>query len=216
MVTNEQMSEQESVIKKVLQRINQLSLSTKVIAIVVVVFLVLLVVSIPGDRNELLARQSRVEAAQTAFDEALPTISPVIENVVTFLDESEVDLSGNQAYSRLTSAVTTFNRATSTTASRFQGLVRFSENVHALIDGNNAVEELDTEEFRILLSEMDTTLGTAWLALMELNTSVDEYNGYNNWISAKITSMLFGLPQSYPDPIPAKNSLNNNTSLVQQ
>jgi hypothetical protein len=216
MVTNEQTSGQKPAIKKVLQRFNQLSLSTKVIAIVVLAFLVLQVVSIPGDRNELLARQARVEAAQTAFDEALPTITTVMENIVTFLDESEVDLSGNQSYTRITGAVTTFTRATSATSSRFQGVVRFSENAHALLDGTNAVEELDTDEYRLLLSDMDTTLSNAWLTLMELNTSIDEYNGYNNWISAKITSMLFGLPQNYPDPIPDNSSLNNNTSLLQQ
>lgn len=216
MTTHQQTIEQESAITKVLQRLNKLSLSTKVIAVIGVIFLVLLVISIPGDRNELNTRQERVEAAQTAYDAALPTIPTVMENIVTFLDSSDVDLSGNQSYTRLSSAVTAFNRANSATSSRFQGVIRFSDNAHALLDGTNAVEELDTEEFRTLLSDMDITLNNAWLALMELNTSIDEYNGYNNWMSAKITSMLFGLPQNYPDPIPANSSLNNNTTLLQQ
>jgi len=216
MTTHEQTNEQDSAMSKVLHRVNQFSLSTKIMAVLVLVFLVLLIISIPGDRNELLTRQERVESAQTAYDAALPTIPTVMENIVTFLDSSDVDISSNQSYTRLSSAVTAFNRANSATSSRFQAVIRFRDNAHALLDGTNAVEELDTEEFRTLLSDMDITLNNAWLALMELNTSIDEYNGYNNWVSAKITSMLFGLPQNYADPIPANSSLNNNTALLMQ
>ncbi len=216
MTTHEQTINQDSAMSKVLHRLNRFSLSTKIIAVLVLAFLVLLVISIPGDRNELRTRQERVESAQTAYDAALPTIPTVMENIVTFLDSSDTDISSNQSYTRISSAVTAFNRTNSATSSRFQAVIRFRDNAHALVDGTNAVEELDTEEFRTLLSDMDITLNNAWLAFMELNTSIDEYNGYNNWISAKITSMLFDLPQNYVDPIPANSSLNNNTALLMQ
>ena len=111
-------------------------------------------------------------------------------------------------------ALTAFNRADATVASRFQGVVTFSRNVHSLLDGNNAIPELDTEEFRALVADMDTTLSVAWLALMELNGAIDEYNGYHNWISATVAAALFGLPQGYPDPVPANSQLLR-TSLSQ-
>jgi hypothetical protein len=61
---------------------------------------------------------------------------------------------------------------------------------------------------------MDTTLGVALLSLLELNKSVDDYNGYQNWISAKIAVALFNLPQGYADPLPARSQLKS-TSLDQ-
>jgi hypothetical protein len=123
-------------------------------------------------------------------------------------------LSDNRLYTRLSSALTTFNRANATGASRFQGVVTFSTNVHSLLDGDNAVPELDTEEFRTLVADMDTTLSVAFLALMELNDAVDEYNGYHNWMSASLAGAIFGLPPGYPDPVPANSRLNRE-SLTQ-
>jgi hypothetical protein len=110
--------------------------------------------------------------------------------------------------------MTAFNRANGSVASRFQGLVTFSTNIHSLLDGNNAVPELDTAEFRALVSDMDTTLSVALLALMELNDAVDDYNGYRSWISANIAGLLFGLPQGYADPVPSSSRLNRE-SLAQ-
>ena len=194
--------------------LNRLSLRNKIIGVAVLVFLVLLVISIPSDQSQLLARQERVEAAQVAYDLALPAVDPVMERVVAFIDNTGVDLSGNRTYTGLSNAMTTFNRTTSTAASRFQGAVTFSTNVHSLLDGANAVPELDTSEFRTVVSDTDTTLGVALLALMELNDAIDEYNGYHNWISAGVAGALFGLPQGYTDPVPA-NSRLNPTSLDQ-
>lgn len=58
---------------------------------------------------------------------------------------------------------------------------------------------------------MDTTLTVAWSAMMELNVSIDEYNGYNNWISAKVAGAISGLPPGYTDPVPANSRLNRAT-----
>ncbi|MBZ0301603.1 MAG: hypothetical protein K8J31_17790, partial [Anaerolineae bacterium] len=101
-----------------------------------------------------------------------------------------------------------FNRANATIASRFQGIVTFSKNIHDLLEGSNAVPALDTDEFRIQVADMDTTMGVALLALMELNVATDEYNGYYNWISAKVAGALFGRPQGYADPVPTNSRLN--------
>lgn len=193
----------------ILNRLNRMSLRNKVIAVVVIIFIVLLLVSIPSDRGVILDRQERVESAQIVYDLALPTISPVMLAVKDYLDNAatDIDLSGNRDYTQLERAWDTVNRDTSTPSARFRSVVTFSENVHDLLEGSDAVEELDTEELRDLVLEMDTTLSVAWLALMELNTSVDEYNGYQNWLSAKLTSALFGLPTSYPDPISSRDRL---------
>ncbi|MBN1920967.1 MAG: hypothetical protein JW892_06965 [Anaerolineae bacterium] len=191
--------------KGVLNRLNRLSFRNKVIGVVVLVFLALLVLSIPGDRNELLTRQERVEAAQIAYDLAFPAVSPIMESVKTFLDGTGVDLSDNRLYTGLEGKLTTFNRASVTTASQFQAVVMFHRNVHALLE---AVPELDTNEFRAIVTEMDTTLSVAFVALLELNTSIDEYNGYHSWISAQVAGALFGLPQNYTDPVPARNRLD--------
>ncbi|MCZ7546748.1 MAG: hypothetical protein M5R40_25945 [Anaerolineae bacterium] len=187
--------------------LNRLSLRSKIIGVALLVLVVLLIISIPNDQSQLVARQERVEAAQIAFDLTLPAIAPMMERVIASIDDAGVDLSANRLYTGLSSALTTFNRADATVASRFQGLVTFSRNVHSLLDGNNAVPELDTDEFRTLVAEMDTTLSVAWIALMELNVSTDEYNGYQNWISAKVARALFGLPQGYPDPVPTNSPL---------
>lgn len=203
-----QEAEKRGFLEGLLSFLNRLSLRNKVIGAALLVFLVLLVYSIPGDRNELLARQEKVDAAQVAYDLALPAVDPIMEDVIAFIDDTGVDLSGNRSYSRLSSALTSFNRASATPARRFQGVVTFSTHVHSLLDGDNAVPELDTDEFRALVADMDTTLSVAFLALLELNDVIDEYNGYHNWISASLAGAIFGLPQGYPDPVPANSRLN--------
>jgi len=194
--------------------LNRLSLRNKIIGAAVLVFLVLLVISIPGDQSQLLARQERVEAAQVAYDLAFPAVGPTIDSVKAFLDETETDLSENRLYTGLTNAMSTFNRANATVASRFQGIVTFSRNIHDLLEGSNAVPALNTDEFQLLVADMDTTMGVALLALMELNVATDEYNGYHSWISANIAGALSGLPQGYPDPVPTNSRLNRE-SLTQ-
>jgi hypothetical protein len=208
MTENTQSTGQEVEKKGILNFLKRLSLRNKVIGVALLVFLVLLVISIPGDRNELLARQERVDAAQVSYDLALPAVAPIMESVIAFIDDTGVDLSGNQSYTRLSTALTAFNRANATAVSRFQAVVTFSTNVHSLLDGNNAAPELDTDEFQTLVADMDTTLSVAFLALMELNDAIDEYNGYHNWISASLAGAIFGLPQGYPDPVPANSRLN--------
>ncbi len=214
MTANAKPAGQEAEKKGFLHRLNRLSLRNKIIGGVLLVFLVLLIISIPGDRNELLARQERVDVAQVAYDLALPTVAPMMESAIAFIDDTGVDLSGNQSYTRLSSALTTFNRANATGASRFQAVVTLSTNIHALMEGDNAIPELDTEEFRTLVADMDTTLSVAFLALMDLNDAIDAYNGYHNWISASLAGAIFGLPQGYPDPIPSNSRLNRE-SLTQ-
>ncbi len=194
--------------------LNRLSLRNKIIGVAVLAFLVLLVISIPGDRNELLARQVKVDAAQVAYELALPAVTPIMESVIASIDDTGVDLSANRSYTGLSSTLTTFNRANSTVVSRFQAVLTFSGNVHSLLDGDKAVPELDTVEFRTLVAEMDTTLSVAWSAMMDMNVAIDEYNGYHNWISASVAGALFGLPQGYPDPVPANSRLNRE-SLTQ-
>ena len=196
--------------KRFLNRLSRLSRRNKIIGIVLLVFLVLVVVSIPGDHSQLLARQERVEAAQVAYDLAFPAVGPVIENVNAFLLDAGVDLSANRSYTALASTLNTFNRANAATASQFQAVVTFHRNVHTLLDD---VPALESAGFGPVVSEMDTTLGVAWLALMEMNTAIDEYNGYHSWISASMTGALFGLPQGYADPISPRSNLNNSTSL---
>jgi hypothetical protein len=205
MTANAKTVGQEAEKKGFLNRLNRLSFRNKVIGVVVLVFLVLLVISIPGDRSELLARQERVEAAQIAYDLAFPAVSPIMESVKTFLDNTGVDLSDNRLYTGLESRLATFNRENITTASRFQAAVTFHNNVHSLLD---AAPELDTDEFQAIVAQMDTTLGVAFLALMELNVSIDEYNGYHNWLSAQVAGVLFDLPQGYTDPVPARSRLD--------
>lgn len=194
--------------------LNRLSRRNKIIGVALLVFLVLLVISIPGDRNELLARQVKVDAAQVAYELALPAVAPIMESVIASVDDAGVDLSGNRLYTGLSSTLTTFNRDNATVVNRFQAVVTFSGNVHSLLDGANAVPELDTDEFRTLVAEMDTTLSVAWSAMMALNVAIDEYNGYHNWISATVAGALFGLPQGYTDPVPANSRLNRE-SLTQ-
>ena len=191
--------------KGFLNRLNRLSLRNKIIGVAVLVFLALLVISIPGDRNELLARQERVEAAQIAFDLALPAVGPIMESVQAFLDDTETDLSENRSYTGLSSILATFTRENVAVASQFQAVVRFHGNVHSLLDD---VPELDTDEFRAIVVEMDTTLSVAFLALMEMNVAIDEYNGYHSWISASLAGALFGLPQGYTDPVLARSRLD--------
>lgn len=205
MTTNAKTTGQEAEKKGFLNRLNRLSLRNKIIGVAVLVFLALLIISIPGDRNELLVRQERVEAAQIAFDLALPAVGPIMESVKAFLDDTEIDLSGNRSYTGLSGTLTTFNRENVTVASQFQAVVTFHGNVHSLLD---AVPELDTDEFRAMVVEMDTTLSVAFLALVEMNDSIDEYNGYHSWISASLAGALFGLPQGYTDPVPANSRLN--------
>jgi hypothetical protein len=210
MTTNAKTTGQEAEKKGFLNRLNRLSRRNKIIGGAVLVFLVLLVVSIPGDQSQLLARQERVDAAQVAYDLAFPAVGPIMESVSAFLDNTGVDLSGNRLYTGLASTLTTFNRANAAIASQFQAVVTFHRNVHSLLDD---VPELESPGFRTIVTEMDTTLGVAWLALMELNTAIDEYNGYHSWISAGLAGALFGLPQGYTDPIPPRSNLNSSTSL---
>ncbi len=191
--------------------LNRLSLRNKLIGVALLVFVVLLVISIPGDQSQLLARQEKVEDAQVAYDLALPAVEPVMQGVIAFIDDTGVDVAGNRLYTGLSSAVTTLNRTNATTASRFQGVVTFSRNAHDLLEGSNAVPELDTDEFRLLIADMDTTLGVNLLALMELNDTIDEYNGYQNWISAKIATAIFNLPPGYTDPVPTNSRLNRES-----
>ena len=191
--------------------VNRMSLRNKIIGVALLVFLVLLVISIPGDQNQLIARQSRVDAAQIAYDLAVPAVDPMMQSVIAMIDENGVDVASNRLRTGLTSALTTFNRANATGASRFQGVVTFSTNVHSLLDGDNAVAELDIPELRTLVTDMDTTLSVAFLALMELNDAVDEYNGYQSWISAKLASAIFGLPQGYTDPVASTSRLNRES-----
>ncbi len=205
MPANAQTAGQEAEKKDFLSRLSRLSLRNKVIGVAVLVFLALLVISIPGDHNELLARQERVEAAQTAFDLALPAVGPIMESVKAFLDDTETDLSSDRLYTGLSNTLTTFNRENVAVANQFQAVVTFHSNVHSLLD---TVPELDTDEFRTIVAEMDTTLSVAFLALMELNVSIDEYNAYHNWISASLAGVLFGLPEGYADPVPARSRLD--------
>lgn len=213
MTANSKTTGQEVEKRSFLDRLKQLSLRNKIIGVVVLIFLVLLVISIPGDQSQLLARQERVDAAQVAYDLGLPAVGPIMESVSASLDATGIDLSDNRSYTRLSGTLTTYNRDNTSVASRFQAVVTFSENVHLLLDGDNAIPELDTVGFRTLVSNMDATLSVAWLALMELNTSIDEYNGYHKWISAKLTGALFGHPQGYTDPVPPNSRLNRSTSL---
>jgi hypothetical protein len=106
-----------------------------------------------------------------------------------------------------------FNRVNAATESQFRAVVTFSDNVHSLLDGDNAVPELDTAEFRLLVAEMDTTLSVAFIAMMEMNVQIDEYNSYHNRISAMVAGPLFGLPSGYTDPVPSRSRLNRETSL---
>jgi hypothetical protein len=204
MTANAKPTGQETEKKGLLNRLNRLSLRNKIIGVAVLVFLVLLVISIPSDQSQLLARQERVEAAQVAYDLAFPAVGPTIDSVKAFLDEAETDLSENRLYTGLTNAMSTFNRTNATAASRFQGIVTFSRNIHDLLEGSDAV----LRGLRLLVADMDMTMGVALLALMELNVATDEYNGYHNWISASVAGALFGLPQGYPDPVPANSRLN--------
>lgn len=193
--------------------LRNLSRRNKIIGIAILVLLVLLIVSIPGDRNVLLARQERIEAAEVAYNLALPTVSPALENIKAYLDASGLDLSANRSYTGLPTMITKFNSAT-TEVGQFQEVVTFRKSVHALMEGTNVVPELDTDEFKTLVADMDTTLSVAIIALIELNTATDEYNSYHNWISATVAGALFSLPQSYEDPIPTKSPLNR--TLLQQ
>ena len=194
--------------------LKRLSLRNKVIVAVVIVFLLFIIYSIPGDRTELRARQEGVETAQTAYDLATPAVAPVMERVIAYLNDTGVDMSENRSFTRLSSVMTTFNRTNASPATQFQAVVTFSQNVHLLLDGPDAVAELDTVEFRTVVAEMDTTLSVALLAALEMNASIDAYNGYQNWISAKLAAALFNLPQGYADPLPVSTRLKS-TSLDQ-
>ena len=76
MTANAKTIGQEAEKQSFLNRLTRLSLRNKVIGIAILVFLVLLIVSIPGDRNELLARQERVEASQVARELSLSAVGP--------------------------------------------------------------------------------------------------------------------------------------------
>ena len=214
MVANVKATGQEAERKSFLDRLNSLSLRNKVIGIAVLVLVALLVISIPGDHNELLVRQERVEVAQIAYELSLPAVNPIMELVKGSLDSSGAVPSDDSRYTSLPRALTTFGNANASLDSRIRAFVLFSNNIHQLLDGTNNVAELDTVEFRTLVAEMDATLGVALLAVLEMNTAIDDYNGYSNWISAKIAVALFNLPQSYADPLPARSRLTS-TSLDQ-
>ena len=68
MTTSSKSTGQEAEKKGFLNRMNSMSRRNKIIGVAVLVFLVLLVISIPNDQSQLLTRQERVEAAQIAFD----------------------------------------------------------------------------------------------------------------------------------------------------
>jgi hypothetical protein len=201
-------SDQRTGIKGFLKR---LSLRNKVIVAVVIVFLLFIIYSIPGDRAELRFRQEGVETAQTAYDLATPAVAPVMERVIAYLNDTGVDMSDNRSFTRLSSVMTTFNRTNASPATQFQAVVTFSQNVHLLLDGPDAVAELDTAEFRTLVAEMDTTLSVAFVALMEMNSKIDAYNSYHRRISAKVTSALFDLPTGYTDPVPSTSRLDSES-----
>lgn len=186
----------------------RISLRNKIIGAAVLVLLLLIVISIPGDRSELIARAERVDAAQIAYDLAIPAVAPVMEGVVAFIDETGLDLSENRSYTGLAANLSTFTRANSNMANQFQGVITFSRNVHSLVDGANAVPELATDEFQAVVADMDTTLSVALLTLMELNDSVDAYNGYHGWISARLAGAIYSLPDGYADPVPSSSRLN--------
>jgi hypothetical protein len=209
MTTNaESTSDRETGIKGFLKR---LSLRSKVIVAVVIVILLFVIYSVPGDRTKLLALEEGVETAQIAYDLATPAVAPVMEKVIAYLNDTGVDMSDNRSFTQLSSGVTTFNRANASPATRFQAVVTFSRNVNSLLDGPNAVAELDTIEFRALVAEMDTTLSVAFVALMELNSNIDEYNGYYKRITAKLTAVLFDLPRGYTDPVPSVSRLTSES-----
>lgn len=195
--------------------LSNLSLRNKAIGSAVIVFIALLVFLVPGDREELTSRQERVVSAQSAFDLANENIAPVLESVIAFIDEVDVDLSGNRTYTGLASSVSTFNRANASITTKYLAVIKFRDNIHKLLDGSSTVdpvEELNSDEYRTVVAQMDGTLNIAWLALMEMNVSIDEYNEYGRWVSAWVTSTVFGLP-GYEDPIPTSSRLNRNTSL---
>jgi hypothetical protein len=204
----ESTSDQKTGIRGFLKR---LSLRNKVIIAVVIVFLLFIIYSIPGDRTELRARQEGVETAQIAYDLATPPVAPVMDKVMAYLNDTGVDMSDNRSFTQLSSAVTTFKRANVLPATQFQAVVTFSRNVHLLLVGPNAVAALDTVEFRTLVAEMDTTLSVAFVALMEMNSKIDAYNGYHRRISAKVTTALFDLPKGYTDPVPSTSRLTSES-----
>lgn len=214
MTANVKTTAQKAEKKGFLDRLNRLSLRNKVIGIAVLLFLVLLIVSIPGDRNELLTRQQRVESAQIARELSLSAIGPTMESVKAFLDGTEIDLTDNRSYTGLERNLATFKNANSTVSSQFQAVVTFSKSIHSLLEGSNAVAELDTVEFRNLVTDMDVTFSVDLLALIEMNVSIDEYNGYHSWISASLAGALFNLPQGYDDPLLSSSRLSS-TSLDQ-
>lgn len=183
------------------------SLRTRIIVLAVLVFLVLVVTSIPGDQATLILRQRNVDVAQTAYNTAFSVVGPTMESVKAYIDGTGVDLSENRLYTGLTTALTTFNRNNSKIASKFQGVLTFYNNIHALLDGDNPVPELDTQDFRALVADMDTKFGVGLTSLNTLNSAIDEYNAYHTWISASIAGALYGLPGGYPDPLPADSPL---------
>jgi hypothetical protein len=195
--------------------LKRLRLRYKVIAAVVVVFVIYILVSIPGDKSELRARQDRVEIAQTAYDLANPAVAPTLETMMVAIEEAEID-PANRMLTRLSSAVTAFNRTNSSVASRFTAVVTFHKTIHALLDGPDAVPELDTPEFRALVVDMDTTFSVALIALMELNVKVDEYNGYHNKISARFAGAFYGLPSGFDDPVPSRSRLDSESLDLDQ
>jgi len=195
-------------------RFKRLSRFWQIVILLVLAFIIWVVISIPGDRSELLDRQDTTETTRLAFNGTLPDVGTALEAVSVHLENADIDLSGNQLYTRLGTALTSFNRTNTAISRRVSGAVTFSENVHSLLDGNNAVEELDTEEFRELVAEMDVVLNTMWLALQDYNTAVDQYSDYSGNFSAAWTiRIIFGFP-SYDDPIPDGDRLNGNTSLL--
>ena len=194
--------------KSLLDRIKGMSFRNKVIGAAVLVFLVLLMVSIPGDTNVLFVHAERVATAQVAYDLAIEPVGPMMESVKLFIDEFGIaDLANNAQYKGLNTSLTNYKRERVTTVSRFQAVLTFSVNVHSMLEGDKAIPELNTIEFQTLVASMDTPLGVARLALIELNAAIDEYNGYQSWISAKVAGILTGLPQGYPDPVPANSQL---------
>lgn len=214
MSTNTKTTDPKTEKKGFVDYLNRMSLRNKVIGIAVLVFLVLLIVSIPGDRNELLVRQQRVEAAQIARELSVSAVSPMMENVKDFLDSTGIDLTDNRSYTGLERYSTTFDNDNRTVSNQFQAVLSFSKGIHSLLEGSTAVAELDTVEFRELVTDMDVTFSVDLLALIEMNVAIDEYNGYHSWISASLAGALFNLPQGYDDPLPSSSRLRS-TSLDQ-
>src|SRR5215211_5968995 len=95
---------QETGKKGFLNRLRQMSRRNQIIGVALLVLLVLLVISIPGDQSQLRARQQEVESAQVAYDLAFPPVEPMLASVLAGIDDTGLDLAGNRSYTGLSTA----------------------------------------------------------------------------------------------------------------